>query len=121
MPADPVTGGLILSGVGAKRASETLLSDLYKVAKDKGKFALQKKKASKHADILHKRVKQLRQVKTILQSEREVDLMKFYHPSKVLIGNICKEVDKLSDLECNGNVLIEGTVGQGKTIFLRYL
>ncbi|MCK6475421.1 MAG: NACHT domain-containing protein [Phycisphaerales bacterium] len=53
--------------------------------------------------------------------DRDVDLMEFYYPSKVLIENTPIEINCINDLGAQQNIVIEGTVGQGKSIFLRYL
>jgi predicted NACHT family NTPase len=68
------------------------------------------------------RSKQVRRVKTIWDVEKERDLVKFYYPSKVRSpGEKSKVVNKIDDFDFDGNLIIRGIVGQGKSIFLRYL
>ncbi len=68
------------------------------------------------------RSKQVRRVKTIWDVEKERDLVKFYYPSKVRSpGEQSKVVNKIDDFDFDGNLIIRGIVGQGKSIFLRYL
>lgn len=68
------------------------------------------------------RSKQLRKVKTIWQVEREVDLAKFYYPSKIKSSKQPpKVVSRLEDFDYDGNLVVRGIVGQGKSTFLRYL
>lgn len=65
----------------------------------------------------------LRQVKTIWQIDRSVDLLDFYYPAKVLVTQSTPPiaVDHISDLPRSRAILIEGKIGQGKSVFLRYL
>lgn len=115
------TTSLILSGAAAKKLVETIVVDLYESAKRHVSLQVKKWKWVNHIDAIYKRIKQLRFVKTILQSEREVDLTNFYHPSRVYIGNQKVVVHQLADFNIDSSIVIEGTVGQGKSIFLRYL
>ena len=55
------------------------------------------------------------------QFEREIDLLKFYYPTKVKLDNEITVISDLDGFKYAGNFLIQGTVGQGKSIFLRYL
>lgn len=71
-------------------------------------------------------------VKTLWSPDKEVSLYTFYYPSKVsaeLVFEVdddtgamydFKRIERIDDLP-PGNLTIEGIVGQGKSIFLRYL
>lgn len=61
------------------------------------------------------------EVKTIWQIDKIVNLNDFYYPSKVYVENKRVEINSLSGFPDNGKILIHGTAGQGKSIFLRYL
>lgn len=121
MPAATASTSLIVTGIAGKKLVENVVVDLYELAKRQAGFHLKKWKAANHADTIYKRIKQLRFVKTILQSEKEIELTSFYHPSRIKIGNKRAIVHQLADLNQDCNVVIEGTVGQGKSIFLRYI
>jgi len=112
---------LIVSGIAGKKLVENVVSDLYNLARKEAGFQLKKWKAANHTDTISKRIGQLRLVKTILQSEKEIDLTSFYYPSRIRMGDKRSIVHQLSDLNVDCSVVIEGTVGQGKSIFLRYL
>src|SRR5262249_21729773 len=112
---------LIVTGIAGKKLVESIVVDLYDIAKRQGGFHLKKWKAANHADAIYKKIKQLRFVKTILQSEKEIELTSFYYPSRIKINKKAPVVHQLADLNQDCNVVIEGTVGQGKSIFLRYL
>ena len=67
------------------------------------------------------RVDRVRMVKTIWQIDKAVDLVDFYYPAKVTVGGNARTVRELDDIATHGNLLLRGTVGQGKSILLRYL
>lgn len=61
-------------------------------------------------------------VKTIWQVDKVINLNSFYYPSKVFLDdNKRQTISSLRDLPENGKIVIQGTAGQGKSIFLRYL
>jgi hypothetical protein len=71
---------------------------------------------------VYERSKQIRRVKTIWQVEKELDLLKFYYPSKIKSSSEPpKVVHALKDFSFQGNLVVRGIVGQGKSTFLRYL
>jgi len=71
---------------------------------------------------LARKVVSLESVKTFWQRDKSVPLSTFYFPNKVAIGNSRPfTVDSLAVLPRNGNFAIVGTIGQGKSILLRYL
>lgn len=98
------------------------LKDLYESGKHQFKDKLSKWNNARNIKVLSNKVATYEQVKTIWQREKKVKLSNFYYPSKVIFetGNT-KLVLSLRDLPCTGGLVIQGTVGQGKSIFLRYL
>jgi hypothetical protein len=62
-------------------------------------------------------------IKTLWSIEREVSLYSFYYPSHIIFSEgVKKAVDKLADFgPAARNFVIEGTAGQGKSIFMRFL
>jgi hypothetical protein len=117
---EPITV-TVASGIAAKKIIEKLVEDSYAFVKATVGLQVKKWQAADHAGSVYKRVKQLRLVKTIWQMEKEVDLTTFYYPAKVKIGDKRIAVRLIEDFGCDGSILVEGTVGQGKSIFLRYL
>jgi hypothetical protein len=68
------------------------------------------------------RSKQIRKAKATRAVEKEVDLVKLYYPSKIkCAGEAPREVHRLEDFSFDGNLVVRGIVGQGKSTFLRYL
>lgn len=79
-----------------------------------------------------KTISKVENVKTLWSPDKEVSLYTFYYPSKVSAEPVFedlglaetpteyKRIERIEDLP-SGNLTIEGIVGQGKSIFLRFL
>lgn len=65
--------------------------------------------------------KQIAEVKTIWQIDKNVNIMEFYHPTRIDFGGQVRRIDKASDLLNSPSVIVEGIAGQGKSIFMRFL
>jgi hypothetical protein len=63
----------------------------------------------------------IRQVKTLWQVDRAVDLKQFYCDSYLMIDKKRVLIHTIGDLRDKRRVLISGIAGQGKSILLRYL
>lgn len=113
------------SKVAAMASGETMielvLTDLYQFAKriagDQIKLWYVKKSARKLKAHVHK----IRQVKTLWQVDKAVDLKEFYCDSHLLINKKRILVRSVEDIGERKRILITGIAGQGKSIFLRYL
>ena len=105
---------------GAKLLSKPL-DDLYTLAKEKARPRVVRWHQAKHLNTLYKKIDSVQKVKTIWQIDREVKLMAFFYPSRVIVDGNAKTVTRVDELPASGNSIIQGIVGQGKSIFLRYL
>lgn len=97
-----------------------LITDLYKGAKKIGTRGFQKWEETTFPRKLARRIRAIDEVKTIWSPEKEASLSSFYYPSKLIVEGKPKLTTRLADLE-GKNTVIEGTVGQGKSILLRNL
>jgi len=97
-----------------------LINDLYKGAKKIGTRGFQKWEERTFPRKLARRIRAIDEVKTIWSPEKEASLSSFYYPSKLIIEGKPKLATRLAELE-GKNSVIEGTVGQGKSILLRNL
>jgi len=111
----------IAAAAAAKKALEKVIDDAYEVGKAQFGKQICRWKAKNKIDSIYKKMKNVRKVKTIWQVEKEVDLLKFYYPSKVLVDDKRKKINDLSNFKYDGNIVIKGTIGQGKSIFFRFL
>lgn len=112
--------GSFLSVAATKNVILPLVQDITKSAKAALGQRAKMWRTERTVEALCKKIKAFRHVKTIWQVEREVDLAKFYYPSKVRASGVSTPINDIDDLK-NRNTIIQGTVGQGKSIFLRYL
>jgi hypothetical protein len=110
-----------ISAIAGKKGLETIVEDIYKTSKGQLRMLFKRWKAKKNIDVIYTKIKNIRKVKTILQPEKAIDLLKFYYPSKIIIDDERKTIQDISELQWDGNIIIKGTVGQGKSIFFRYL
>lgn len=97
-----------------------IISDLYNGAKGKVRDGLSKWANDEGITNIALTLAELDKVKTIWSGEEETPLKSFYYPSKIQHTTKKIKVNSIQDLP-NGNLVIEGIVGQGKSIFMRYL
>lgn len=106
----------------AVRVVSQIVLDLYNSGKDRFGTQLEKWKNTKARSNLVTKVAMARKVKAFWQRDKEVPLSSFYYPSKVTFDRgVTKNISSLRDFPSSGNFVIQGTIGQGKSIFLRYL
>lgn len=67
---------------------------------------------------LSTRITEVVKVKTIYKGDKSIDLHEFYVPTRV--DNVGTRIECISDIDSQ-SIVLEGTVGQGKSIFMRYL
>lgn len=97
------------------------LNDLYDLGKDVAKTHLSRWRSTKTINQLYKKISVVQKVKTIWQVDKEVKLLSFYYPSKLIIDGKSKAILSVRDLPPANHIVLQGTVGQGKSIFLRFL
>lgn len=87
---------------------------------DKSKDGLAKVHAAGNIRTIYQQLNATQKVKTIWNVDRAISLNSFYFPAKIRSKSGTQALTALDDLPSNATVL-EGTVGQGKSILLRYL
>jgi NACHT domain len=117
---EPTTGALTVAA-GAAIVKKTV-DYLFNEAKEYGKATIWKKRADVKELPIRRQILQTTKVKTLWNIEREVSIYEFYYPIPISFNsNTSKQVKSLRDIGPIGNYVIEGTAGQGKSIFLRFL
>ena len=101
-------------------ALKPLITEIYQSTKTSIKESLKKLGLTQISKKIATQLLQLDRVKTIWSPEAELSLQKFYFPSRLMIDGIPTKISSLFELP-SGNLVIEGIVGQGKSIFMRYL
>jgi len=110
-----------LSIIAVATALKKALDDLYDLGKLEFEGQLKKWKTSKNINSLYKKISSIQKVNTIWQIDKKVNLKNFYYPSKLIVNNRTIPISNINKIPYESNIVIQGTVGQGKSIFLRYL
>lgn len=101
---------------------KNVIDDVYNHAKDGVFTRINEWRASLKERAVTKAIAQITHVKTLWNIDKAVSIYTFYYPSKVeFIGGVTKEILGLKDFGSTQNFVIQGTGGQGKSIFMRYL
>jgi hypothetical protein len=97
------------------------LEELYGAAKNGVKRKLKIAQSSAKIKASFKAISSVQKVKTLWSMDKELKLSSFYYPSRIIIDNARREISSIRDIDSSRSFVIKGTVGQGKSIFLRYL
>lgn len=89
-------------------------------AKKAGIKGIEKWEETKFHTKVQKKISSIESLKTFWSADKLVILHDFYYPSKIITDKGSRPCQLLSDLP-EGNLIIEGIVGQGKSIYLRHL
>ncbi|WP_081585385.1 NACHT domain-containing NTPase [Pseudomonas sp. PAMC 26793] len=112
--------GATLTTIALTNTLRPIITDLYNGAKGKVKTGLHKWSTDSGIHNTASTLIELNYVKTIWSGEEEKPLEDFYYPSKIEHQKKAKKIASIGELP-PGNLVIEGIVGQGKSMFLRHL
>lgn len=84
----------------------------------KGKSKYDEHKLEQSLNSLSDRIVRVTKVKTIYKGDDSIDLHEFYVPTR--IEDINTSINFVTDIS-EQSIVLQGTVGQGKSIFMRYL
>jgi hypothetical protein len=113
--AEPLSSVLVYAKI-----LNPILTNLFKNSHTAIKKRLEKYSAAVEVKKFSKRLWEINKVKTIWSHGRDVPLRDFYYPASMSLENRLIKVLKYDQLP-NRNIIIEGIVGQGKSIFMRQL
>jgi len=102
------------------RTLAPILNDAYVGAKKAIKSRMEGWKAGEDLNKIESYYERLSRVKTIWSRDKALPIEDFYYPSRFESKTARKNVLGLNDLP-DGCLVVEGVVGQGKSIFMRYL
>ncbi|MGO9805032.1 MAG: NACHT domain-containing protein [Steroidobacteraceae bacterium] len=111
----------MLTEAAISGALKPLVEDLYSAARDELKRKIGAFRADAKLRNIAKAISSVQKVKPLWQIDREIKLMTFYYPSRLVVDGTPKEINSIEELSPNRNLIVQGTVGQGKSIFLRFL
>ena len=103
-------------------AMQKPLQDFYGLAKGKAKEALKKLTHISAINQIQSRALEIGTIRTI-SSRHPVSIRSIYYPARIKTEHSSMLVDHTNDLSngANQHVVITGTVGQGKSVLLKYL
>jgi hypothetical protein len=111
-----------LSIAAATHVMKKIIDDLYDLTKTTGTKLLSRSRAEIKETPVARAVHAITKVKTLWNIEKEVSLYDFYYPTSIEFAEgLTKRVNGIKDFGRVGNFVVQGTAGQGKSIFLRYL
>lgn len=115
---------IMTMGAGAVGAAlKPVVADLYAWTKEKIRpSATTKVLQSFESFEIGTHVYKTISVKTLWNVEKEVSLFEFYYPSRVEFPDLpVIQINSYAEIPGSNRYIIQGTAGQGKSIFLRYL
>jgi|SRR5471030_50275 len=99
-----------------------IIDDLYSNLKESTSNFLGKSRSEIKDQTVTRSLLSITKVKTLWSIEKEVSLYDFYYPSTIEFSKkITKKINSTQEFGKIGNYIIQGTAGQGKSIFLRFL
>jgi hypothetical protein len=96
------------------------VKSIYDELSGKVKVAFEMWKSKSGAELVARYYHRLSQVKTIWARDDAVSIDDFYYPSRLVGHKDEKIITSIDDISCQYFV-VQGIVGQGKSIFMRYL
>lgn len=109
------------TAIAAARIAAPVFADIYKVAKEQVQKELENwTSVAKLSKSIAKMLTGIESVKTLWSPDKELSIYKFYYPSKILDDHDARLIKSINELP-PGDLIIQGIVGQGKSIFMRYL
>jgi hypothetical protein len=125
IPPELIQGLKADVALASAAALKAVVSDITASATGNVKRRLQSWLAEAHLRRLGNRLSDARMVKTLWSFDQRVDLLSFYYPQRLSVGEHEIAVKTLDDLNPYGKggtrVVVSGRVGLGKTILARYL
>lgn len=114
----------MIEPLAIKAITTTILSPLINSvvagAKKAGTKGFQKWEETKFHTKIQKKISSIEKLKTFWSADKLVTLTDFYYPSRIDVDGDRRQCQLLSELP-DGHLIIEGIVGQGKSIYLRHL
>lgn len=112
--------GAVVSTVGGARLLAPVINDLYAASKKEVRDYVSSWRAKGVDQDIEHNLKTIENIKTLWSKDADVYIPNFYYPSKIVCKENSIDINNIFDLP-SGNIVIQGIVGQGKSIFMRHL
>lgn len=97
------------------------INDLYDFIKDKITQKFDERAIKKVQSTLTERIESVQKVKTIYKGDSAINLKEFYYPTKIKFNSELKQISSIGDIPTSRNIVLQGTAGQGKSVFMRFM
>ena len=91
----------------------------YLIKKAKGAYLIAN--SEKALNNLEQRFETVLKVRTIYETRKPTHISEFYYPTKVSWNDDSYTINQISDIKISNNLLVVGTIGHGKSMFMRHL
>ena len=91
----------------------------YLIQKAKGAYV--SANIEKALNNLEQRFETVLKVRTIYETRKPTHISEFYYPTKVSWNDDSYTINQISDIRISNNLLIVGTIGHGKSMFMRHI
>ncbi|MDC4557415.1 NACHT domain-containing protein [Acinetobacter baumannii] len=118
--AEPVSmayGALILRPLITE-----ICKDLYSLSTTKGRSFLASINIETASDKIFYKINKILMIRTIYDCKKPQHISEFYYPAKVILPDeTIKTLNNIREVNIQENIIIEGTVGHGKSMLMRHL
>lgn len=91
----------------------------YLTKKAKGAYLVAN--TEKALNNLEQRFETVLKVRTIYETRKPTHISEFYYPTKVSWNDSAYTINQISDVKISNNILVVGTIGHGKSMFMRHI
>lgn len=91
----------------------------YLIKKAKGAYLVAN--SDKALNNLEQRFETVLKVRTIYETRKPTHISEFYYPTKVSWNDDSYTINQISDIRISNNILVVGTIGHGKSMFMRHI
>lgn len=99
-----------------------ICKDIYSLSKSKGSSFLASINIETASEKINNKINKILMIRTIYDSKKPQHISEFYYPTKVVMPDDgIKTINNIREINILENIIIEGTVGHGKSMLMRHL
>lgn len=99
-----------------------ICKDIYNLSKTKGRSFLASVDIDSASEKINNKINKILMIRTIYDSKKTQHISEFYYPTKVVMpDDTIKTFNNIREIDVSDNIIIEGTVGHGKSMLMRHL
>ncbi|WP_180107337.1 MULTISPECIES: NACHT domain-containing NTPase [unclassified Acinetobacter] len=99
-----------------------ICKDLYSLSKTKGVSFLASLDIENVSEKIFNKTNKILMIRTIYDSKKIQHISEFYYPTRIILPDeSIKPINNIREINIQENIIIEGTVGHGKSMFMKHL